>query len=60
MKRFLKSADFEEQFDANILYRGRNYYMENRILDIWYQENNVYAIDGSEIYRVINELERII
>ena len=60
MKRFLKSADFEEQFDMNILYRGRNYYMENRILDIWYQENNVYAIDGSEIYRVINELERII
>ncbi len=58
MKRFLKSADFEEQFDMNILYRGRNYYMENRILDIWYQENNVYAyIDGSEIYRVIMEIK---
>lgn len=53
MKKFLKTYDFEEYFDSNILLRGKSYYKENRILDVWYQKNLITAyIDGSEIYRV--------
>lgn len=54
MKKFLKNYDFEDYFDSHILYRGKNYYEEDRILDIWYQENTITAyIDGSEVYRVV-------
>ena len=53
MKKFLKNYDFEKYFDYNILYRGESYYRENKILDIWCQDNLITAyIDGSEIYRV--------
>ena len=53
MKKFLKDYDFERYFESHILSRGKSYYMENRILDIWCQDNLITAyIDGSEIYRV--------
>lgn len=53
MKKFLKNYNFEDHFDLNILSRGKSYYKENRILDIWCQDNTVTAyIDGSEIYRI--------
>ena len=53
MKRLLKNHDFEEYFDSHILSRGKSYYKENRILDIWCQQDLVTAyIDGSEIYRI--------
>ena len=58
MKRFLTTNKFENYFDSNLLYRGQGYYNEDRILDIWYQENDVTAyIDGSEIYKVKLEIE---
>ena len=53
MKKFLKNYDFEDNFDFTILSRGKSYYRENRILDIWCQDDGITAyIDGSEIYRV--------
>ncbi len=53
MKKILKDYDFERYFESHILSRGKSYYMENRILDIWCQDNLITAyIDGSEIYRV--------
>ena len=53
MKKFLKNCDFEDYYDSLILSRGKNYYKENRILDIWCQNDLVTAyIDGSEIYRI--------
>ena len=53
MKEFLRNYDFEDYFETHILSRGKNYYKENRILDIWCQEDLVTAyIDGSEIYRI--------
>lgn len=53
MKKFLKNYDFEDYFDSNILSRGKNYYIEDRILDIWCRDDLVTAyIDGSEIYRI--------
>ena len=53
MKKFLKNYDFEDNFDFTILSRGKNYYEENRILDIWCQDDRIIAyIDGTEIYRV--------
>ena len=53
MKKFLRNYDFEDYFETHILSRGKNYYKENRILDIWCQEDLVTAyIDGSEIYRI--------
>lgn len=53
MKKFLKNYNFEDYFESHILSRGRSYYMGNRILDIWCQDNLIIAyIDGSEIYRV--------
>ena len=53
MKKFLKDYNFEELFEPHILYRGRDYYAENRILDIWCQNDLITAyIDGSEIYRI--------
>ncbi len=53
MKKFLKNYDFEDYFESHILSRGESYYRENRILDIWHQDNLITAyIDGSEIYRV--------
>ena len=58
MKRFLTTNKFENYFDSNLLYRGQSYYNEGRILDIWYQENEVTAyIDGSTIYKVKLEIE---
>lgn len=49
MKKFLRNYDFE----FHILSRGKNYYRENRILDIWCQDNLITAyIDGTEIYGV--------
>lgn len=56
MKKFLENYNFEDEFASTVLYRGKNYYYENRILDIWCQQNFLTAyVDGSEIYRV--ELE---
>ena len=53
MKKFLRNYDFEDNFDFTILSRGKSYYRENRILDIWCQDDGITAyIDGSEIYRV--------
>ncbi len=53
MKKFLRNYDFEDHFESHILSRGKNYYKENRILDIWCQEDLIIAyIDGSEIYRI--------
>ena len=53
MKKFLRNYDFEAYFDFAVLSRGKIYYKENRILDIWCQDDLVTAyIDGSEIYRV--------
>ena len=53
MKKFLRNYDFENYYDSLILSRGKNYYKENRILDIWYQQDLVTAyIDGSEIYKI--------
>ena len=53
MKKFLRNCDFENNFDSLILSRGKNYYKDNRILDIWCQQDLVTAyIDGSEIYKV--------
>ena len=58
MKKFIENDDFEDYFDSNILHRGYAYYQENRILDIWYQDNHVYAyIDGSQIYKVEFEIK---
>ena len=53
MKKFLQNYDFKDYFESHILSRGESYYIENRILDIWCQDNLITAyIDGSEIYRV--------
>lgn len=53
MKKFLRNFDFEDYFDSLILSRGKNYYKENRILDIWCQDDLVtFYIDGSKIYRI--------
>lgn len=53
MKKILKDYDFERYFESHVLSRGKSYYMENRILDIWCQDNLITAyIDGSEIYKV--------
>ena len=53
MKKFLRNYDYEDYFDPLILSRGKSYYKENRILDIWCQQDLVTAyIDGSEIYKV--------
>lgn len=53
MKKILKNYDFEDYFESHILSRGESYYRENRILDIWHQDNLITAyIDGSEIYRI--------
>ena len=53
MKKFLKNYDFEDNFDSTILSRGKSYYRENRILDIWCQDDKLTAyIDGTEIYIV--------
>lgn len=53
MKQFLRNYDFEDYFDSLILSRGKSYYQENRILDIWFQDDLVTAyVDGSEIYRI--------
>ena len=53
MKKFLKDYNFEDHFDLSILSRGKSYYKENRILDIWCQDDLITAyIDGSEIYRI--------
>lgn len=50
MKKFLRNYDFEDYFDLLILSRGKSYYKENRILDIWCQQDLVTAyIDDSEI-----------
>ena len=58
MKKFLENDEFENYFENSILSRGQSYYIDNRILDIWYQENNVYAyVDGSEIYKVELEIK---
>ncbi len=62
MKKFLKNYDFEDYFEPHILVRGKNYYLDNRILDIWYRDNSVFAyIGGTEIYKiVINIYEKVI
>lgn len=53
MKKFLRNYNFEDDFDSHILFRGESYYKENRILNIWCQDNLITAyINGSEIYRV--------
>lgn len=53
MKKFLRNYDYEDYFDSNILTRGKKYYKENRILDIWCQKDLITAyIDGAEIYKV--------
>ena len=53
MKKLLRNYDFENYFDSPVLSRGKSYYKENRILDIWYQDDLVTAyIYGSEIYRI--------
>ena len=53
MKKFLRNYDFADYFESHILSRGKNYYRENRILDIWCQDDLITAyIDGSEIYRI--------
>ena len=53
MKKFLRNYDFEDNFDSTILYRGKSYYRENRILDIWCQNDEITAyINGTEIYRI--------
>ena len=53
MKKFLRNYDFEDYFESRILYRGKNYYKENRILDIFCQQDLITAyIDGSEIYKI--------
>lgn len=53
MKKFLKNYNFEDYFESHILSRGKSYYKENRILNIWCQDNLITAyIDGFEIYRV--------
>ncbi len=58
MKKFLENVEFEDYFEYSILSRGQSYYNENRIRDIWYQKDNVYAyIDGSEIYKVELEIK---
>lgn len=58
MKKFLENDEFEDYFDSDILSRGLSYYYENRILDIWYHENNIFAyIEGSEIYKVELEIK---
>ena len=58
MKKLLNDYEFENYYNSNILYRGRDYYKEDRILDIWYKGDTVTAyIDGSHIYRVEVEIE---
>lgn len=53
MKKFLRNYNFEDYFDSLILSRGKSYYKENRILDIWCQQDLTTAyIDGSQIYRI--------
>lgn len=53
MKQFLKNYDFEDAYAPHILSRGKNYFYERRILDIWCQDNFITAyIEGSEIYKV--------
>lgn len=54
MRKFLENCDLEDYFESQVLYRGKEYYMENRILDVWYSGNTITAyISGSSIYRVI-------
>lgn len=54
MKKFL--VNFEDEFEPHILARGKKYYKENRIIDIWCQDNSITAyVDGTEIYKI--ELE---
>lgn len=58
MKKFLKNCDFEDYFESHILSRGEDYYIENRILDIWCQDNSITAyVNGSEIYKVELEVD---
>ena len=58
MKKFLENHEFEDYFDSSILARGREYYRENRILNIWYQANHVVAyVGGSKIYKTELEIE---
>lgn len=53
MKKVLCDCNFDNYFDPVILSRGKDYYEENRILDIWYQQDLITAyVYGSEIYRV--------
>lgn len=50
--------EFEDYVDSVILNRGFNYYCNDRILDIWQQDNFITAyIKGSEIYRIKLELK---
>ena len=53
MKQFLRNYNFEENYAPHILARGKSYFHERRILDIWCHDNFVTAyIEGSEIYKV--------
>lgn len=53
MKKFLRNYVLKDYVDSLILYRGKDYYNEDRILDIWCQNDLIVAyIDGSEIYKV--------
>lgn len=53
MKKFLREYNIEDEVDYTILSRGKRYYNDGRILDIWCEGNFITAyIDGSEIYRI--------
>lgn len=52
MKKY-KVDGFEPSIDSDILLRGLDYYKNNKIIDIWSQDNFVKAyIHGEEIYKV--------
>ena len=43
MKKFLRNYVLEDYVDSLILYRGKDYYNEDRILDIWCQNDLIVS-----------------
>jgi len=58
MKKF-EVGNIKSIFNNTIFQRGEEYFREDRILDIWYQNDQIISyIDGSEIYKVELEIDK--